>query len=69
MYLQLALQVKMRKAFDEAFGPVKFSLAFREKLIIMSFPINDHVLLITSENQVDFSKLPIQILEIIQNEN
>jgi hypothetical protein len=69
IYLQLALQLKMRKSFDEAFGPVKFSLAYRDKLVIMSFPVNEHVLLVSSEKEVDFFKLPFEILEIIQSEN
>jgi len=64
IYLQLALKVNLRKAFDKIYGPVKFSMAYRDKLIVMSFPINDYVLLISSEKEVDFSKLPFKILEI-----
>jgi len=69
MYLQLALKVNLRKAFDKAFGPVKFSMAYRDKLIIMSFPVNNYVLLISVEKEVDFSKLSFKILEIIHSEN
>jgi hypothetical protein len=69
MYLQLALKVNQRKAFDKVYGPVKFSMAYRDKLIIMSFPVNDYILLISSEKEVDFFKLPFHILEIIHNEN
>jgi hypothetical protein len=35
----------------------------------MSFPVNDYILLISSEKEVDFFKLPFKILEIIHNEN
>nr|WP_320416818.1 DUF6659 family protein [Candidatus Nitrosotalea bavarica] len=69
IFLQLALKVNQRKEFDKAYGPVEFSMAYRDKLIIMSFPVNDYILLISSEKEVDFFKLPFKILEIIHNEN
>jgi len=36
-------------------------------LIIMSFPVNDNILLISVEKDIDFSKLPFKILEIIHH--
>ncbi len=69
IFLQLALKVNQRKAFDKVFGLVEFSLAYREKLIMMSFPVNDYILLISTEKEVDFFKLPFKILEIIHKEN
>jgi hypothetical protein len=46
IFLQLALKVNQRKAFDKVFGPVDFSMAYRDKLIIISFPVQDNLLLI-----------------------
>ena len=37
LFMELALRVKMRSEFDDELGKVKFSLSFREKLIVMSF--------------------------------
>jgi hypothetical protein len=65
LYMELVLRAKMRKEFDKAFGPVKFAMSYRDKLIVMSFPINDHVLLVSVEKDVDFSKLPFKIVELI----
>ena len=39
LYMELALRVKMRSEFDDDLGKVKFSMSFREKLIVMSFPM------------------------------
>ena len=39
LFMELALRVKMRSEFDDDLGKVKFSMSFREKLIVMSFPI------------------------------
>jgi len=50
-------------------GPVKFVMFYRDMLIIMIFPVNYDILLISVEKEVDFSKLPFKILEIIHNEN
>ena len=65
LYMELVLRAKMRKEFDKAFGPVKFAMSYRDKLIVMSFPINDHVLLVSVEKDVDFSKLPFKIVDLI----
>ena len=66
MFMELALRVRMRHEFDNEFGKVQFSLSYREKVIVMSFPLtNDDVFLISSEKDADFGKLPFKILEII----
>ncbi|HUT05999.1 MAG TPA: DUF6659 family protein [Nitrosopumilaceae archaeon] len=66
MFMELALRVRMRHEFDREFGPVHFSLSYREKVIVMSFPLaNDDVLLVSSEKELDFGKIPFKILKII----
>ena len=67
IFMQLALKVNLRKAFDKAFGPVKFSMAYRENLILMSFPLNDNIFLISAEKNVDFYKLAFKILDAINS--
>ncbi len=66
LYMELALRAKMRKEFDKVLGSVKFAMSYRDMVIIMSFPVNDNILLISVEKEVDFSKLPFKILEIIR---
>ncbi len=67
LYMELVLRAKMRKEFDKVLGPVKFAMSYRDKLIIMSFPVNENILLISVEKDVDFSKLPFKILELINH--
>ena len=67
LYMELVLRAKMRKEFDKVLGPVKFAMSYRDMLIIMSFPVNDNILLISVEKDIDFSKLPFKILEIISH--
>ena len=55
----------MRGEFNEELGPVKFSLSYRDKLIIMSFPMGNDVLLVTMDKSDTFDKIPFQILKAI----
>jgi len=67
MFMELALRVRMRHEFDKEFGEVHFSMSYRDKVIVMSFPLpNDDVLLISCEKETDFGKVSFKILKIIE---
>ncbi|MGV7226821.1 MAG: DUF6659 family protein [Nitrosopumilus sp.] len=67
MFMELALRVRMRHEFDAEFGEVHFSMSYRDKVIVMSFPLNnDDVLLVSCEKEMDFGKLPFKVLKIIE---
>ena len=66
MFMEIALRVRMRHEFDKEFGPVSFSLSYRSKVIIYSFPLEDgNVLLVSSSREADFGKIPFKIMEIL----
>lgn len=67
LYMELVLRAKMRREFDKVLGPVKFAMSYREKVIIMSFPLKDNVLLLSAEKGVDISEIPFQILKILSH--
>ncbi|MGQ0795948.1 MAG: DUF6659 family protein [Nitrosopumilaceae archaeon] len=64
LFMELSLRVRMRHEFDEEFGPVEFSLSYRGKIILMSFPMDPNVLFVTTERHVDLNKIPFKILEL-----
>ena len=66
LFMELSLRVRMRHEFDEEFGAVEFSLSYRGKVILMSFPIGENVLFVSSERQLDLGKNPFNILDIIK---
>ena len=67
MFMELALRVRMRHEFDNEFGVVHFSLSYRDKVIVMSFPLsNDDVLLVSREKDKSFEDIPFKILELIE---
>jgi hypothetical protein len=67
LFMELSLRVRMRHEFDEEFGAVEFSLSYRGKIIVFSFPMKDEkVLLVTTERQVDLGKVPFEILKLLK---
>ena len=65
LYMELALRVKMRSEFDDDLGKVKFSLSFREKLIVMSFPMKNDVLFVSMDKKMSFDKIPFKIIKLL----
>ncbi len=65
MYMELALRVSMRKDFDYSLGPVKYTASRRKNAVVMSFPINSNVLLVSTEPTVDIDKLANKIMKIV----
>ena len=66
LYMELALRVKMRSEFDDDLGKVKFAMSFREKLIVMSFPMKNNILMVSMERKTQFEKIAFGILKLIE---
>lgn len=66
LYMELALRVRMRQEFDQELGPVRFAMSYRDKVIVMSFPINKEILLVSAEKDLNFAKFPFEALKIIE---
>lgn len=65
IFQDLVARVAKRKMFDYNMGRVKYSASRREKLVIMSFPLNDNILMITAEPHVNIDRLAFKIIEKI----
>ncbi len=67
LFMELALRVRMRKEFDNQLGSVKFAMSFREKVIVMSFPLADsNILYVSADTELDYGKIPPKVLKILQ---
>ena len=66
LYMELALRVKMRSEFDDDLGKVKFAMSFREKLIVMSFPMKNNILMVSMERKTQFEKIAFSILKLVE---
>lgn len=65
LYLELALRVSMRQEFDYCLGPVKYSASKREKAILMSFPLDSNILLVSVDPNLQIDKTANKIMKII----
>jgi len=66
LYMELALRVRMRREFDDDLGKVEFSMSFREKLIVMSFPMENNVLMVSMERKTQFENVAFEILKLVE---
>ena len=65
LFMELVLRTKMRREFDQQLGKVKFAMSYREKAIVMSFPLDEYVMLISAEKGLDFADIPFKIIKIL----
>jgi len=65
MCMELALRVSMRKEFDYSLGPVKYTASRREKAVMISFPINSNVLLVSTQPDVDIDMTAKKVIKVI----
>ena len=68
IFRELAYRVSTRKYFDYSMGPVKYSASRREKLVMMSFPLKNSILLITTEPNVNIDRIAYKIIQILGKE-
>ncbi len=63
LYMELALRVATRREFDSSMGRVKYSASRREKVVVMSFPLKNHILMIAAEPNVNIDRLAYRIIQ------
>lgn len=48
-YMQMALEISMRKDFDDILGKINHIITNRNNVLMIAMPINNHVLLISAK--------------------
>ena len=49
LYIQMALEIAMRKEFDDTLGKINYIATNRNKVLMITIPMDDHVILISAE--------------------
>ena len=62
MYVQLTFEYLMRKDFDKKLGPIDYIVSQRKKVVLISIPTRDYLVLISADRGAD-------VLEIINEVN
>ncbi|MDE1830364.1 MAG: hypothetical protein KGI25_08575 [Thaumarchaeota archaeon] len=61
------LQVSMGKDFDENYGPVNYHISERTNHVIITFPLDDNVMLVTTGKNTSPIALARKIIDVIDN--
>ena len=64
LYMELILRVSTRQEFDQSLGEVKYSASRRAKAVVMSFPIDNEVLLVSANPDVSIDDTANKIMKI-----
>jgi hypothetical protein len=59
---ELASRVTKRKKFNSELGNVKYSASRRDRVVIMSFPIFDMVIMVLAEPHINIDRFAFRIL-------
>jgi len=65
LYLEYALRTAMRQDFDSKYGRVIYTMAEREKIKIASFPMGEHLVLVSIDRKAAHEKIIREILDLI----
>ena len=68
LYMELALRVATRREFDSSMGRVKYSAARREKVVMMSFPLKNCILMVVAEPHVNIDRLAYKIIKKLDHQ-
>ena len=55
--MQLQLDFQMRKELDEILGPIDYISSRRKKLLMISVPVQDYLVIITAKPDADDKKI------------
>ena len=67
LYLGYAINNILRRDFDNVFGKVLYTFSEREKIKLLTIPIEENLLLVSIDKSADHDKLINKILETVKN--
>lgn len=66
LLMETALGVRMRREHDAQLGPVNFTISYGENMVSMIFPFQRDILHVSTEHDIDFSKISFLILHLLK---
>ena len=67
LYLGYAINNILRRDFDNVFGKVLYTFSEREKIKLLTIPIEDNLLLVSIDKLAEHDKLINKILDTVKN--
>lgn len=66
LFMQCVLEISMGRDFDDQYGPINYHVSERANITMLTFPIEDHVILVTASKNVSPISLAKKIVSIIK---
>jgi hypothetical protein len=63
--MSCVLQVSMGRDFDENYGPINYHMSERKSLTMITFPLDENVILVTTDKNISPVSLARQIADLI----
>ena len=67
MFMQLVLEVNMRREYDKTLGPVEYLISKRGKVNMISIPFHDHLAVISAEPSINPMIVAQKIAKLVQS--
>lgn len=64
-FMHCVLQISIGKDFDDQYGPINYHISQRSNLTMLTFPVDDHVVLVTINKNISPILLARKIINII----
>ena len=66
-FMHCVLQISIGKDFDDQYGPINYHISQRSNLTMLTFPVDDHVVLVTINKNISPILLARKIINIIDS--
>ena len=67
LYMQMTLELTMRKEFDDTLGPIKWIASRRKNVMMISIPLNRHLLLLSTDPVAKVGDISKKAISIFKN--
>jgi len=67
LYMQMVLEISMRKDFDFSLGPIDYVASHRKKGLMISVPCNKYVIVMSGEHGLEIQKIVSKINDELDN--
>ena len=67
LYMQMTLEVSMRKDFDETLGEIDYIASKRKNVLMISIPLNEELMLISAEPQSITEEVVAKAIKVFEN--
>jgi len=64
LYMQMVLEISMRRDFDSSLGSIDYVASHRQKSLMISVPCNEYVIVVSGEHRLECQKIISKIHDV-----